>query len=817
MSMQTLTIIQFISILAIYTGLTILLPAFVFHTKLRGERFCVRFLIYLSIGNFYLMNLVFLLQLMHISCGFTLFLGTVFPVAWAKARVHGTTLEEVFQNTSKAIVRFLGGTVGLRLLLNKNLRRTGKVLTVLFRRLLRSIRKNFFDWVGVVTVIGLVLWLFGMNLIRNFGYCASDIPVHNYWINAMSDNDIFVAGVYPFGFHCIIHYIHAVFGIPTYVLLRVFCLVQTLMVHLVLLAFLKACCRTKYMAYLGLLIYCFADVWNSSTYYRFYSSLPQEFGMMFILPSAYFLIAFFQDRQRENGAKGLKVHSSLYLALFAMCFGMTFSAHFYNTMIAGLFCLGIAVGYMGLLFRKAYLGRVLLAGLLSLLIAVLPMGIAVATGTPLEGSLQWGMSVIRGVENEPQEEEEETEEEDGEENRKDETEEEETKPSVERTLSSFRGGASDALPGGSIVSAVPGVFGVLSASGVLPEGGAASSEQEVSHMQPEDSAQAPEQEPREAGPVITFLTDLRNVVRTHLLVRPTMETVTAILGVMALLPLFGIVYLFFRKTRQYGSILISFSAFMVLMFIVLMSGWLGLPRLMDASRCSIYMAYMMAAALVFVADAAVSMIAGWIATKLLADIFSLAGIVLFAGVLIIGDFYKKPADVDALEPNDAIVCLTSILRENPKWTFTICSANDELRMVEEYGYHYETIDFLREMKGDRVKEYLRIPTPRVYFFIEKVPVDYTVPYAGSGRTVSKIGASQVLPKGNGLSIYQGSSRYTVMSKMYYWALAFQRLYPNEMKVYYETDEFICYVVEQNVYRLYDFSIDYGYNGYLILE
>ena len=33
-----------------------------------------------------------------------------------------------------------------------------------------------------------------------------------------------------------------------------------------------------------------------------------------------------------------------------------------------------------------------------------------------------------------------------------------------------------------------------------------------------------------------------------------------------------------------------------------------------------------------------------------------------------------------------------------------------------------------------------------------------------------------------------------------------------MEVYYETDNFICYRVRQNGYSLYNFAIDYGYNG-----
>ena len=60
-------------------------------------------------------------------------------------------------------------------------------------------------------------------------------------------------------------------------------------------------------------------------------------------------------------------------------------------------------------------------------------------------------------------------------------------------------------------------------------------------------------------------------------------------------------------------------------------------------------------------------------------------------------------------------------------------------------------------------------------------------------------------------MYQGERRWIVMSRMYEWAKAFQQKYPNEMEVYYETEKFICYKIEQNTYHLYNFAIDYGYN------
>ena len=46
-------------------------------------------------------------------------------------------------------------------------------------------------------------------------------------------------------------------------------------------------------------------------------------------------------------------------------------------------------------------------------------------------------------------------------------------------------------------------------------------------------------------------------------------------------------------------------------------------------------------------------------------------------------------------------------------------------MMEDYARHEETITFLRSMEGDAVNGNLTLPTDRVYFFIEKIPLDYT--------------------------------------------------------------------------------------------
>ena len=65
----------------------------------------------------------------------------------------------------------------------------------------------------------------------------------------MSRNNIFIDGVYPFGYHCVIYYLHTVFGIDSCVFLCGFSFVQTLMSIWFLLGFIRPCCRSRYIGY----------------------------------------------------------------------------------------------------------------------------------------------------------------------------------------------------------------------------------------------------------------------------------------------------------------------------------------------------------------------------------------------------------------------------------------------------------------------------------------------------------------------------------------------------------------------------------------
>lgn len=779
MLMSTLVILRFTGIFTAYTGITVLLPEIMFRRILKGRRLSEQFLMSYTFGNFYIINIVFALQLLHISNFFTLTAVTVLMSILIGVKVNRVPLRRKLAEGKKIFCRLSDGSLGIRSAVGKLVRWIADVCRCLAEIFYKYIVKKPIQNMFILLILGAMFWIYGRQIILTYGYRASDIPVHLSWINQMSRGKIFSKGVYPFGFHCMIYYLHTVFRIDTYVILCEFFFAQVIYLHAVLLAMLKLLCKTKYLPYIGVFTYIVGNFWAGQTYSRFYSTLPQEYGMIFVIPSVYFLIRFFQIH-KEN----LKDRETRrILQCFAMAFSLTLAIHFYGTMIAGLCCIGIAMGFCFRFVKKEYFCRIMVTGILSVALAVLPMAIAFAGGTPLQGSLGWGMSVINGTQNN--------------------TSDTANTSSDNKVKVTGEDGKTVEID----VSKLPSA-------------------------KKDETTVVVEQKKPSLGDRIRTVTDkikvisdkikdmpnrLSKVVRTmSIRIRNIVIPVdwqkmgTAVMTAYAGLLLLGLVFCAFRKT-EYGAALMSVGFCMLILTVLLCAGPFGLPTLMDAARCSIYYAYLLPVAGVVLADGILCFMTMPRIFRNGKNVLSLGISVVLLIVLLQKDLVKNPEFSSGYVTNGAITCLTNIIRENEDETWTIVSANDETQMGLDHGWHYETITFLRQLEKIDEDTKILIPTKNIYFFIEKIPLDYSVSYAGSGQSISKKGASQTLPNVGGIGMYQGEKRWIVMSRMYYWVQAFMKKYPNEMKVYYEDDQFICYRIPQNMYHQYNFAIDYGYN------
>lgn len=783
--MTTLVILRFLGIFAVYTGVTLALPALMFRRILRGRSLAEQFLMCYTFGNFYIINIVFLLQLLHISNFVTLAGLTAVLSIVIGGRVNRIPLKQQAGNTWHLFGKLLRGRMKLKSAIFLFLGKCAEGIKRLAKFFYRHIVKNPIQSMLLLGIGVCLCWIYGRQIILVYGYRASDIPVHMSWINEMSRGKIFAKGVYPFGFHCMIYYLHAVFRFDTYVILCQFFFAQVIFMHLVLLAMLKQLCKTKYIPYIGTFVFLLGNFWSGQTYSRFYATLPQEFGMIFVIPSIYFLIRFFQIPKQKLADK----ETRLTLQCFAMAFSLTLAIHFYGTMIAGLCCIGIACGFCFRFLRKEYFRRIMFTGICSVFLAVLPMGIAFATGTPLQGSLGWGLSVINGGKSSSSTEAEA------------ETDEAET---LEVSTGDDKNTVRVVKPDGTVmeidVSDLP--------SAQENESGGQTQTETTAPAVPKVSFG--EKIRKIPGKAKNALSEMSSRILEFIIKLDVKNIGYMILASFALLLLLGLVFCIFRQPG-YGAMLMSMGFCMWIVTILLCAGVFGLPPLMDGARCSIYYVYLLSAALTALADGLLYMVLPLRKLRLVRNAVSLA----VAATVLMGMFQNhmiKQSDFSSgFVMNGAITCLSNIIHENEDKTWTIVSANDETQMGLDHGWHYETITFLRGMETLEKNTKVIIPTKTVYFFIEKIPGDYAVSYAKSGQSISRKGASRSLPNVGGIGMYQGEGRWIVMSRMYYWAQAFMELYPNEMKVYYEDNKFICYKIEQNMYHQYDFAIDYRYN------
>lgn len=781
--MTTLVILRFLGIFAAYMGVTLALPALMFRRILRGRSLAEQFLMCYTFGNFYIINIVFLLQLLHISNFLTLAGLTAVLSIVIGGRVNRIPLKQQAGNTWHLFGKLLRGRMKLKSAIFLFLGKCAEGIKRLAKFFYRHIVKNPIQSMLLLGIGVCLCWIYGRQIILVYGYRASDIPVHMSWINEMSRGKIFAKGVYPFGFHCIIYYLHAVFRFDTYVILCQFFFAQVIFMHLVLLAMMKQLCKTKYIPYIGTFVFLLGNFWSGQTYSRFYATLPQEFGMIFVIPSIYFLIRFFQIPKQKLANK----ETRLTLQCFAMAFSLTLAIHFYGTMIAGLCCIGIACGFCFRFLRKEYFRRIMFTGICSVFLAVLPMGIAFATGTPLQGSLGWGLSVING----------------GKSSSSTETEADEAE-TLEVSTGDDKNTVRVVKPDGTVmeidVSDLP--------SAQENESGGQTQTETTAPAVPKVSFG--EKIRKIPGKAKNALSEMSSRILEFIIKLDVKNIGYMILASFALLLLLGLVFCIFRQPG-YGAMLMSMGFCMWIVTILLCAGVFGLPPLMDGARCSIYYVYLLSAALTALADGLLYMVLPLRKLRLVRNAVSLA----VAAAVLMGMFQNhmiKQSDFSSgFVMNGAITCLSNIIHENEDKTWTIVSANDETQMGVDHGWHYETITFLRGMETLEKNTKVIIPTKTVYFFIEKIPLDYSVTYDKSGQSISRKGSSRSLPNVGGIGMYQGEGRWIVMSRMYYWAQAFMELYPNEMKVYYEDNKFICYKIEQNMYHQYDFAIDYRYN------
>ncbi|MCR5452832.1 MAG: hypothetical protein K6F00_09415 [Lachnospiraceae bacterium] len=279
-----------------YTFVMVLVPAIVFGPVIKKYSFPIRMMSYYCIGNVVVVNIVFLLTFLKISNRATLILVTLFIYLWFYLHVRKTSIPATIVGFYNIINLVAGRVTSFRTLWIKSADKRKAWQKRFIKHSVEVFFSHIIEWAMVAALIVYVFYEITSGNIAKLGYHTSDMPVHTYWINHLDMNDPFVAGIYPMGFHCVIYYIHLVFGERTMNVIMFFGTIIMIYVLLMMICMLKIFVKNRYIPVFAAFLFASFRYISEYAVYRYLSGLPQEYALIFIFPSVGFAMAFFQYR-----------------------------------------------------------------------------------------------------------------------------------------------------------------------------------------------------------------------------------------------------------------------------------------------------------------------------------------------------------------------------------------------------------------------------------------------------------------------------------------------------------------------------------------
>ncbi len=144
--------------------------------------------------------------------------------------------------------------------------------------------------------------------------------------------------------------------------------------------------------------------------------------------------------------------------------------------------------------------------------------------------------------------------------------------------------------------------------------------------------------------------------------------------------------------------------------------------------------------------------------------------------------------LNSIEYSDFSYLAYKIKKDFQPFTWTIISYVPEYAEILTKGYHYNTQDFIQEY--DPKEDYLRIPTPLVFLFVELKPH----PYAGMGEWYYRW-------------------RSEVEGQFNEWVAIFSLNHPGKVEIYYHSPHVIVYKIENKEYMDYLFKEEQRKSGH----
>lgn len=801
-------IIEYVKVLVGYGFIMFIWPSAVFRKYLRGKSVTFRFGFCVTVQVVLVSTVVLMLGLVHILNQWTMWIFFYGLFIWSFREKYKVT-----ENTKRKFKYLVTGTFGWKHLLLL----TWEGIVRFAKRILRIFWKFYkVHWLEytllVVTVIYSMIY-FSWGVFHDHSYGFSDMYVHNSWVYQLSQGNPFSGGIYPQGMHCVLYSVNALFGVRIFSCMLFVPGINIAVTLIAAYCFMKEIFHWRYSAVFVLVIFSTMELTNRLlmiSMARAQCALPQEFGLPVVILCAMYLLCYLRSEKnnmKEDGAER-KWIADENLFLFVMAFTGTIVIHFYNTLMAFYVCLAIAVICWRKVFSKKCFVSLVAAVILGLVIAVVPMVIGVITGIRLEGSLYWAMNLIKGSTSANTEVEVEIPE------------------SIEAEYQNTENITTQ--------TPLPGNAGSAEAQ-EIQESDVIYQEVEVIYQPTVSLGDKIKNKVQGIGGRIQEKWQIiREKAFNMMYEKPRADMLIALIGgiVLSWIIYRALVFLLNRKREEKinitfgdGYMMIVLAAFIY--FISFSAIDLGLPLLMEGYRTG-FIHHMLVVMLVVVPLDVVYILLQKICRQSILQIASLGTAVAMVILIYQTDNWHGYLYFEVTRFDATVEVTNDIIESLPVNSYTIVSPTEELYQVIAHGRHEELLTFCSSQARNRYT----IPTEYIFLFVEKNVLRYAQYHFFDGPKWLAVGKYQNIYGGHsvwpeyltaeiseeaanqGIMYYRNDSdsytkidsRVILQSRMYEWCERFKELYPNELKTYYEDDNFVCYYFRQNTQSSYNLAL-----------
>lgn len=372
------SIIGSVNIFVSYFLLIVVLSSFILKPRLRDVDVVKRFIIYVVFGNLYISTIVFILSYLNIFNRPTLIISTVLLSIFIRVILNIKEFKNTVTYLRNTVSNLILGKYGVRLFVSEIFNKIKLYIKTLFNELTEG-RK--IEWLIFLALIAYNVYQYGSNMMT---YVAPDEEVHFYWIQSLIKGEIYPSGVYPHVFHNIIAAIIELFNINPITVIQSFSIISCILIMTMLYIGLRKIFNSKYPALFGFLIFTVANLFIEGATRRYQFSIPQEYGMIMLIPLAIFLMDYIRNKDIKD------------LLFFSFALSLTVSIHFYTGIIGVLLTLSIVFVYLYKIIKERLTLKLILSGILSVVIAIAPLATGLALGHEMEQSMSWATDVIKG-------------------------------------------------------------------------------------------------------------------------------------------------------------------------------------------------------------------------------------------------------------------------------------------------------------------------------------------------------------------------------------------------------------------------------------